>query len=149
MAWYTNGLNEVMLGNIDLINDTIKLMLVKSTHTPDKSHVNISEISADECDCTGYTGGFAGAGRKTVTMDNTANQTDDRADFGAADVSMGALGGAANNTIGYVMLVKEVTNDGDSLLIAYSDPANLLTDGSTVTIDFTAAASGGNLRASA
>lgn len=68
-----------------------------------------------------------------------------RAEFDAADVTWTALGGAANDTIGAILVYRHVTNDADSPLIAYIDGAifpgaasSLTTNGSDVVIQWNA-----------
>lgn len=48
---------HVGVGNIDLDNDTFKIALVKNTYTPDSTDEVWSDISAHECDATGYDAG--------------------------------------------------------------------------------------------
>lgn len=48
---------HVSVGNIDLDNDTFKIALVKSSYTPDATDEVWSDISAHECDATGYVAG--------------------------------------------------------------------------------------------
>ena len=48
---------HVGVGNIDLENDSLKIALVKDTYTPDSTDEVWSDISANECDATGYTAG--------------------------------------------------------------------------------------------
>lgn len=136
-AWYNKGKAQVMNGGIDLLTDTIKVMLVTSSYTFNPDHNFISDVVANEISVTGYTGGFGGAGRKTLASKTvTEDDTNDRSVFDAADVSWTALGAGA--TIGGAILVKEVTNDGASPAIAFLDPTDLPTNGSDVNLVFDA-----------
>lgn len=131
-AWYNKGKGVVMNGDIDLLTDTIKVMLVTSAYTFDADHDFANDVTG-ELTVSGYTGGFGGAGRKTLASKTvTIDNTNDRAYFDAADVSWTALG--AGETIGGAILLKEVTNDAASPLIAFIDLANAATAGTDVSI---------------
>jgi len=81
-ALYNDFKEQLLLGTIDLVDDVIKLILVTG-HTPDiDTHDQYSDVSGDEESGTGYTAGGETLGSKVVTQDNT----NDRADFDAADV---------------------------------------------------------------
>jgi len=81
-ALYNDFKEQLLLGTIDLVDDVIKLILVTG-HTPDIDiHDQYSDVSGDEESGTGYTAGGETLGSKVVTQDNT----NDRADFDAADV---------------------------------------------------------------
>ncbi len=73
---------------------------------------------------------------QVVTEDNINN----RSEFNADPVIWSALGGAVNDTIGAMLIYKHVTNDADSIPIAYIDSATgspglpLTTNGGDVTM---------------
>lgn len=119
----TNKLRQLLLNaGIDLLSNTIKVMLVQTSYTPDKDHDFVDSITAatsKELSGTGYTAGFAGSGRKTlasktVTKDNGA----DVAYFDAADVTWTGLNAG---TVGFAAVIKEVTTDADSPLLCIVD----------------------------
>lgn len=130
-------------GTLILRTDSgVKLMLLKSTYdaqdNPDVDFVDsggANDPIDHECDATGYTGGFGGAGRKALA--NRAMNIDDannRVEFDFDDVAFGSLGGGTNNTLGGVGLIKEVTNDAASPFVAYDDvSSNVTTNGGTIT----------------
>lgn len=66
---------------VDMVNDTIKVMLLTSVHTFDADHDVIGDVSANEISGTGYSAGGATLGSKTLTQDDT----NDRAVFDGAD----------------------------------------------------------------
>jgi len=68
---------------VDLGLDTIKVMLLTSTHAFNADHNVKADIDANEITGTGYTAGGADLTNKTVTQDDT----NDRAVFDADDVS--------------------------------------------------------------
>lgn len=62
-------------GSIDLDTDTIKVMLVTSAYTPNQdTHTKRSDIT-NEVSGTGYTAGGATLANKSVTVDNTDNES--------------------------------------------------------------------------
>ena len=82
-ALYNSFKRDIMNGSIDLDTDTIKIMLVTSTYTPNiDTHTKRSDIT-NEVSGTGYTAGGATLANKAVTADNT----NDRGVFDADDVS--------------------------------------------------------------
>lgn len=126
---------------INLLSDTIKAMLVDATYAPDRDDDFVSDAlhnaAGHELSGTGYVGGFGGSGRKTLASKTiTESDANDRAEFAAANVTWTALNAG---TIGGIVLIKEVTNDAASLLIAFLDPADLVTNGGDVTATWAAA----------
>lgn len=65
---------DIANGSIDLDTDTIKVMLVTSSYTPNQdSHSKRSDVT-NEVTGTGYSAGGASLANKTVTQDNTNNK---------------------------------------------------------------------------
>jgi hypothetical protein len=151
-GFYNSALYDIPRGSIDLDTTTIKAILTGTagggyTYNPD--HVFVEEAANDVNEeeltgVSGYTRGFAGAGRKTVTITGQANNTDNRGDFAVADLTWSTLG--AGDTIAYLILVQEVSADTDSKLIAAFDVTDTPTNGGDVTFDYNTLAAGGNLR---
>ena len=130
--WYRYGLKACLNGEVDLLADAIKVMLVDETYVYAAGHKFVSDVVADESACTGYTGGCAGAGRKTLAgKARNEDAGNDRIEFDFNDVPWTALAGG---TIGGAIVIKEITNDADSLVIGFLDPADLLTNGGDVTL---------------
>lgn len=141
-GWYNKGKYHVLNSTINLSSDTIKVMLVTSSYTFNADHDFISDVSANELSVTGYTGGFGGSGRKTLTGKSiTEDDTNDRAYFTASNVTWATL--SAGQTIGGAILMKEVTTNADSPLIAFVDLVDTATNGGDITIAWNA---GGILR---
>src|SRR5687768_7037937 len=65
-GWYVFGARDVADRTIDLIGDTLKVMLVGAGYIPDPDHDFVSDVNAQELNGTGYANGFGGAGRKTL-----------------------------------------------------------------------------------
>lgn len=134
---YQSGLMKCMDGTIALLTDTIKILLVKSSYTPNRDHDFVADVT-EITGVSGYTGGFAGAGRKTLASKTLAvTDASDLFTFDAADVSFGALG--TGDTIGGGVITKEITSDAASPIIAFNGITNLPTNGAAVTFQFDAA----------
>lgn len=142
---YNIAKKEIMDGTLNLNTDTLKIMLINATYTPNADHTLVdaggaSDVLDAEINATNYAGGWGGAGRKTLTT-KTFQQDDvnDRGELHADNVSWTALGGAANDTIVAAVLVKEGgANDTTSRLIAYIDLADTTTNGGDFTIQWNA-----------
>lgn len=138
---YNTAAKEIADGTIDLLNDTIKVMLVTSSYTANRDDDVVDAGGANdpvdhEIVATNYTGGWGGAGRKTLASKAiTTDKTNDRGEFDATDVTWTSLGGAQNATIAAAILIKEgVANDTTSRLIAYHDLTDTPTNGGNITI---------------
>lgn len=130
---YNSFKRDILDGTIDLANDTIKVMLVNASYVPDADHDFVSDVSANELSGTGYIGGFAGSGRKTIA--NKAFSTDlvnDRSEFTFDPVTWTAIDAG---TAAYAILVKEITNDAASRLVAWLDLSpDVVTNGGDFTL---------------
>ena len=73
----------IMNGSIDLDTDTINVMLVTSTYTPNQDSHEYRDDVTNEVTGSGYTAGGASLAGKAVTADNTDNE----GVFDANDVS--------------------------------------------------------------
>ena len=128
------GKLEIGLTNIDLLSDVLKVMLVDNTYVHADTDDFIGDnAAAKEISVSGYVGGFAGAGRKTIASKTLARDGGDtEVEFDFADVVWTSL--AAGVTIGGVCLVKEITNDAASIVIAYDElTADVPTNGGNIT----------------
>lgn len=136
---YNRAKKEMWDGTIDLINDTIKVLLLDGTTTTpeDATKDFVSEINTDEFSDTNYTGGFGGGGRKTLgTKAITEDDTNDRAEFDAADITWTSLGGT--DSVVAAVIFAPGTADSDSVLIAYIDIADTATNGGDFTLQWDA-----------
>ena len=71
---YNSFKRDIMNGSIDLDTDTINVMLVTSTYTPNQdAHTKRSDVT-NEVSGTGYSAGGAALAGKAVTVDNTDNE---------------------------------------------------------------------------
>lgn len=127
---YNSFKRDIANGSIDLDTDTIKVMLVTSSYTPDiDAHAKRSDITG-EVTGTGYASGGAALEGKTVTVDNTGN----RGIFDATDVvwtpatitARGAVlykarGGAASldELICYIDFGADVSSTADDFTLTF------------------------------
>ena len=121
---YNRAKKELLDGTLDLVNNTIKVMLVTSSYVANVDHDFVDEAGANdpidhELSGTGYAAGFAGSGRKTLASKAfSQDNTGDRGEFDAANLTWtGIDAGTAAAAIVY----KHNTADTDSILIAYID----------------------------
>jgi hypothetical protein len=132
-GWYNSGKRGVLDGTINLTSDTIKVMLVNASYTPNADHDFVDDVNANELSGTGYTGGFNGSGRKTVA--NKAFSTDtanDRAEFTFDALTWTAINAGV---AAYALIIKEITNDAGSRLIGWLDISpDVTTNGGDFTI---------------
>jgi hypothetical protein len=139
MPWYTNALYEIFKQNLDLESSTpFKAMLVNEDFTFAADDVNVSDIVANEWSGTGYTGGFNGSGRKTITGTLTQDGAGGIIKWDGADPSQWtSLNG---DDIQGVVIILEITNDAASLLICFipNTGGDQTTNGSPITFQFNA-----------
>ena len=129
----TNYLRKQLLtAGIDIENDSgVKAMLLSTAYTPNKDHDFVDDINANELSGTGYAGGFAGSGRKTLA--SRAIVQDDSGDVSYADCADITWTAINAGTIGHIAIIKEITNDAASVIIAIIDTADVTTDGGNYT----------------
>lgn len=121
---YNRGLDQLN----DFTSGTYKWLLLKSTgYTVDRDHDFVSDLTpaSNEISASGYA--RVTASTKTRTIDDT----NDRISYDCDDPAFGSI--AAGQTYGAAVLFKFVTNDSDSILIAYFTLTATATDGSPVT----------------
>lgn len=146
--FYNKAAQEVMTGAIDMDSNTLKIMLVTSTYSPNRDDDVVdagggSDAADAEISVTNYTPGWGGSGRKTVTLSATEQDASDRAVAIIGDLTWTALGSGA--TIAAAILIKEGgANDTTSRLIAYFDITDTPTNGGDFTLDFDG--TNGNIR---
>lgn len=128
---YPAGLKYLTDGTTVFLSDTVKIMLLTASATYNSAHDHVDDINANEIPSAGgYTGGFAGAGRKTlagkaISINGTHIELD------ASDITWTALN---DGTVGAAAIIEEITNDAGSALIAFIDFTDLATNGGDVTL---------------
>jgi hypothetical protein len=126
-------------GLLDWDTNTFKAMLIATSYTADPDHATVSALT-ELANGTGYTGGFAGSGRKTLAT-NSVVQVDasDRAEL---RVSVASVWSAINaGTAKAAVIIREMTTDADSVPVAYIDSGGfpVTTNGGDLTITWNAA----------
>jgi hypothetical protein len=108
---YNNALELISNGEIDWVDDDIRCLLVTSSYTPDRDTHDFVDDITNELSGGNYV-------RKALTTATTQNNTDDRADLSADNVTWTALEAAAG-TPALAIIYKQVTNDADSPLLGW------------------------------
>ena len=130
---YNNFKEQVMNGgfNLGTAGDTIKVALV-SGHTPDiDTHAGYSDISANEY---GTGSGYTVGGESLTSQATTQNNTDDRGEFDAADLTWTSLGALSPATPSHAIMYDD-THASD-LLIAYWVLGTTATNGGDYTLQW-------------
>jgi len=122
---YNTGSKELWDATIALLSNTIKVMLCTSVYTANRDDDVVDAGGASdpldaELSGTGYTGGWGGAGRKTLASKTiTVDKANDRSAFDAADVVWTAINAG---TAAQLLCIKEGgANDTTSRLISHHD----------------------------
>jgi len=116
-AIYNSFKKKIMDGSIDLDTDTIKVVLVTSSYTPNiDTHTQYSHIT-NQVTGTGYTAGGATLANKSVAVDTT----NDRAKFDADDTTWTTASITARGAIIYKYVDNAGSPDDTSPLICYKD----------------------------
>jgi hypothetical protein len=92
------------------------------TFGPDVDMDTISQFSGIEVSTAGYTGGFGGSGRKSVSGTVTEDDTNNKTKFDAADHTWTTIGPASSGPIiTHAVVVSEQTNDAGSPMVSIHD----------------------------
>jgi hypothetical protein len=130
---YNNFKERVMAGDFDLSTsgDTIKVILV-SAHTPDiDADSGYSDVSSDEYGTgSGYTVGGATLAGQDVAQNNTA----DRGEFDATDLTWSSLGALSPATPSHAIMYDDTHTS--NLLIAYWVLGTTATNGGDYTLQW-------------
>jgi hypothetical protein len=133
---YNIGSYQLQHRDVDWLNDTIEVILVKSTYTPNKDDTNSVYAAAEITGVAGYVGAYGGAGRKVLGSKTLTNDTtNDRTVYDAADPSAWTLG--TGDTIGGAIIGKKGSaNDSTAVPLFFLDFSDIPTNGSTFTLQF-------------
>lgn len=145
-SFVTNRAAKEMLEAF-LSSETVKVALVTSTYAGDKDDVEAdaggaNDVVDGEISVSGYTGGYGGAGRKTLANKSfSADDSDDEGVFdNTVDLTWTSL--AAGATIAAAVLLIEdflgaASDDTDTLVIARLELSSPVpTNGSDFTLSF-------------
>lgn len=125
---FNSAKKKIMDGTIDLVNDTLKLMLVTSTYSPNQDTHDFKDDVTNEVSGTGYTAGGKTLTGKVANQDNTNN----RSELDADDVTWSG----ATLTARGAVLYKDTGVAATSPIICYFDFGS---DESANAEDFTVA----------
>ncbi len=118
---YDIGFEGVMDGSINWGADDIQVLLLKSSHTFSEVQDFVSNISADEVAGTGYS-------RKVLASKTTVFNSGAREyRFDAANIVWTQIQDDLTEISKAAVVFKQVTNDADSILIAYIEDSSALT----------------------
>jgi hypothetical protein len=134
---YNEGAHQLESGgSVNYAADDIEVILTKSTYSPNKDDTNSVYATAEISGVSGYTGGWAGAGRKLLaTKTKTKDTTNDRIVYDAADPSAWTLG--TGDTVGGAIVGKKGSaNDTTAVPLFFLDFTDVPTNGSTFTLSF-------------
>lgn len=125
-------------GSVSWSADTIDIILVKASYTPNVDDAIATVVAGEITGVSGYTGGHAGAGRKTLaSKTKTKSDANDRVTFDAADPSAWTLG--VGDTVGGAVIIKRgSSSDTDAVPICHLNFTDTPTNGSTFTVSFDA-----------
>lgn len=115
---FTRALAKLLSGDLDLNAHDIRFVLVMTNTTVD-TEADTEFVSGfttlDECDGANYV-------RKALANEAVAADTaNDRGEFTADPVTWTALGNGTRQLEG-ILVIRHVTNDGDSVPIFFIDP---------------------------
>lgn len=130
---YNSFKRDIANGSIDLDTDTLKIMLVTSSYTPDiDAHTKRSDIT-NEVVGAGYTGG----GATLASLSVTANNTTDKGVFDAADVTWSTSTITARGAVIYKS--RGGASSADELICYLDFSSDQISSAGNFTITFNAA----------
>lgn len=133
---YNHFKEQLLLGEIDLVDDTLKICLIGNGYAfnPDGNN-GYANISANEIVASNYSAGGETLTGKTVTQNDTA----DNAMFDAANVTWTSLGAPTAGTLAHAIIYDETVTApvADPLLIRFE--IDTQPNGGNYTLDFNAA----------
>jgi len=139
MVWYNYGklviLNHSHSEAVDLIADTMKVALMKTSYSINiDTHDHWDDVSASGIVATGYTAGGNALASKAITQDNT----NDRAELDAADLTFSSIGNGSNDSFNQIIIWKDTTTPSTSPLVAHATISSTTTNGGDVTLQWDA-----------
>jgi hypothetical protein len=137
MKWYGLGLKAILQALVDFEDDTIKVALSTSSHTPNQDTHDFFDDVTNEVSATGYTAGGATLGSKTLTYDAGTNVLK----LDGANVTWTITGSL---TARNVHIYKSTGTAGTSVLLGYgvfevdATPADITVTDGTLELDWSA-----------
>ena len=115
MAIVNTAFKKLFDGDIDLLLDTIKVMLLTNVHATNiDTQEFIDDVSANQVSATGYTAGGDTLATPTTVVDNTG----DKCDFDAVDTTWTITG---SMTAQYAVIYKDTGTPATSAIVAIID----------------------------
>lgn len=145
MSWYNRGkllfldpTQSASESPFAFASDLIKVALMKSTYSFNADHNTFSDASATEIVATGYTARGDGDGAGGLgTKSGTENDTNDRAEWDAADHVYPSIGGTSDDTIAGIIVMRSPDageTSANTELIANVGVGSTLTNGGNITL---------------
>lgn len=128
---------KILTGQFDPTNDTMKAMLLTSSHTTDVDTQEFADdISANEVSTSGsYTSGFGN--RIALTFSTNQDDANDEGELDLTDFTATTFTGS----VLYVAYIKEITNDADSPIYGIEELSSTISS-TAGTWSYTTAAGG-------
>lgn len=125
---------------LNLETADVKMVLMRSDFEFDPTKDYMSDFSAYELNVPGYTRGFGGAGRKaltnkSMTLDKQAGLVRFSSD---SPIDWGNIG--PGETVGGALMIVEGTSDADSIVVAWIDANDIITNGGAYSLQMNATA---------
>lgn len=140
---YNTGSKEMWDQTVDLLNDTIKAMLVASGYSADRDDDVVDAAGANdpvdhELSGSGYVGGWGGSGRKALASKTiTVDKANDRAEFDCADITWTAIDAGTPSQM--LSIKPGASDDTTSRLICHNDSGfPVTTNGGDLTVEINA-----------
>lgn len=133
VSLYKSARTGYFKGSFDLLDDTIKVMLVGSGYTFSADHDELADVSANEITGTGYTAGGAALAGKTVT------EASGVVTFDASDLTWAGLTATMRYAVIYAAkTVDGLTNPLIACVLLDSAPADVSVTGVDWTLRWSA-----------
>ena len=129
---FTESKRKILVAYLATIDARVALLMSNNTVAANEDADTLSALTLDECDASNYV-------RKALVNEAvTEDNANDRAELGADNLVWTGLGNptASTRTIAGLLLYEHVTNDADSVPIAFIDTGGFpfTADGEDVTI---------------
>lgn len=129
------GSYQVQHQDLDFLTDTMELLLVKDTYTPDRDDTS-AVYAAAEISVAGYTGGFGGSGRRVLGSKTLTNDTaNNRTVYDAADPASWLLD-PGEDVSGAIVGKKGTLDDTDAVPLFFIDFGTKSTNGTDFVFAF-------------
>lgn len=132
-AWYDSGFEGILDGSIDWAADDIRVLLVTTAYTFSAVHDFVNDVTAQEVTGAGY------SRQALVNESETFDAGTRQYRFDADDVVWASIEDDTAESCDAAIIFKQVTDDTDSILIAYvEDPSAITFNDGQVTLTFDA-----------